>query len=158
MSFLGTFTGGRLFAPIDHKTKLTEQHHEEKCNPAKIMALAKDNQQAVAVRNNPLIMDDCQVPSYQDLLGIFHNAQNAMMDFPESVRRDFKNPEQMLKFLNEPQNREIAEKNGLLKKRPKQPEPGHAEVSHPVIKKGKKVTPPKGGEDPSDEDGGAQHD
>lgn len=104
------------------QTPITENHHEAKCNPAKIMAAARNNQVAIAVRNNP-VFSGTFVPSRKECLDIFIKAQRTIDEFTEGLTPDFRTPRDVIAFLARPENRPKAEELGLINRKPKKRPP-----------------------------------
>jgi phage internal scaffolding protein len=82
-----------------------------------------------------IFADVSDVPSYQDALQTVINAENAFMTLDAKTRKKFDNdPEEMLRFLSNPANREEATTLGMISK--SAPTPSPASPKAPVGRAG----------------------
>lgn len=125
MSFNSKYTGGR----IQHHPapSLTETAGHEKLNPNYILRRAQDQDTIAFLNSNPgMFIDHGVLPrsvgEYQNLL---LQGYQAAEKIPSHIRERFKSPKDLFKFLDNPENRALAEEYGMIKKTPP-PQPQQA--------------------------------
>lgn len=116
---------------------LTQQHFKEECDINVILQRAAQTGELPLPAKKGVYGDFSNIPSYQDAFNIVMNAQKLFMELPWELRERFgNNPEQMVLFLNNPQNRDEAIKLGLVKAPESKPEAS-------ITKTSSDATPPK---------------
>lgn len=96
----------------------TEGHHSEECNINSI--ISRYHRTGVLDESNrlPNYGDFTNVGDYHTALSAVQEAQQNFMTLPSGMRQHFNNdPGQLLNFLENPENREEAERLGLIAKR-----------------------------------------
>lgn len=119
MSFQCLLTGKpRLFMENNPKDKRVEQQHADRCSPRKIMAQAAENHILSHVSTQQgVFMDDREMPDFRHMHQIFIDARQALADLPEHVQNRFRTARDLISFLGNDNNREEAEKLGLVRKK-----------------------------------------
>ena len=78
---------------------------------------------ATGMAAQPIYADISEVPSYQELQNNAIVAKNKFMSLPAHLRRRFGNdPDELLAFLQDPNNKEEAIRLGLIEKPPTPPQ------------------------------------
>lgn len=99
---------------VNDEPSLTEQHHKEKCDIRTTLATYDRTGIIQGHKKSPMYGDFTQIPNYQESLDMVINAQKAFDSLPSNVRQRFKNPKELLRFLEDPENTEEAQRLGLV--------------------------------------------
>lgn len=94
----------------------TEQSHKKKVN---INTIVKKIQKGVMppLRSGGVYGDFTGVPEYQDSLNRVNDAMNDFMALPSDIRKRFDNdPAKLIEFISKEENRQEAERIGLIPK------------------------------------------
>lgn len=96
---------------------LTQQHFAEECDINEILRRSAVSGVLPVNDRQPMYGDFTSVPkSLTEAFGLIKQANDLFMALPWQARERFgNNPERMIAFLNDPQNREEAVKLGLVK-------------------------------------------
>lgn len=127
--------GRRRVQTIIETPTLTQQQFAEQCNVNNIIAKYRKTGSLTHVRNvqEGVYADLTQLPSLQDAYMTVQAAESAFAEIPSEIRQRFgHDPRAMIKFLENPNNKEEAIKLGLVKK-PK------VEIPDPVVEQLKEV-------------------
>lgn len=97
---------------------MAQQHFKDECDVNNILRKYESTGLVTHVANGtPSYGDFSSVLDYQQAQNILIEAQDAFVALPASLRKRFDNdPSLMLQFIENPDNREEAEKLGLLAK------------------------------------------
>lgn len=97
---------------------LTEQEHLAETDINYIADKFLKTGHAPQVVNMPTYGDFSGIADFQSAMNIITRAKQEFMDLPAKIRTRFSNdPAELIKFLDDPQNRDEAEKLGLVEKR-----------------------------------------
>ncbi|QGH73232.1 MAG: scaffold protein [Microviridae sp. ctKAt32] len=140
------------FALYCDEPSITKQSFKEECDINEILKRAKNGQDISVLFNQRVKRygDFTNVPDYRDALDLVNRAEGMFMELEAKVRERFANdPARMIAFLQDPGNREEAERLGLVmpKKEVKEPAPASAPgpaAGAPEPKAKGKDEPPKG--------------
>lgn len=123
-------TEGTVFDPSEDRT---QQHFKAECNINNILLKYQKTGIIEVPDKDPIYGDFSNLPDYQDMQNAIIRANEAFMALPSNLRKRFdNNPAEFIKFVENAENREEAEKLGLL--RPKA-EPDTAEKTLDVLNK-----------------------
>jgi len=104
----------RVILETGPETK-TQQHFANEVNINQIMKKAMQTGVMPQISQSPLYGDFSTITNYQDALNMVRDAEDQFMMLPAIVRDRFaNNPQQLLNFVGNPENREEAVKLGLI--------------------------------------------
>lgn len=150
----------RVTQPVSDKPSLTQQQFKEAVDVNNIVANLKKGIMPLQPKVSPTYGDVSNV-DYLTMLNTVADVDNIFSRLPAKLRAQFHNsPLQMVRWLNNPENREKAIKMGLLKAAPEEPD-------YKAIMEGKDTPPkadpesqpnysPKGGEPKGEQKGEAK--
>lgn len=106
---------------INNEATRTQQHHKDACDVNKIIAKYKNTGEFLHLTSKQGVYADVSgITDYQESIHKVMNAQAAFAALPSNVRLRFQNdPGELLRFIQDPKNRDEAMTLGLLEK-PKQ--------------------------------------
>lgn len=109
---------GRLVAvSFDPEGDRAVQAYKDECDINQIVRRFGVTGELPVTRLEPLYGDFSAVPDYQTALNMVREAGAAFDSLPSAVRRRFGNdPAELMQFLQDPSNREEAERLGLVVK------------------------------------------
>lgn len=95
---------------------LTQQHQAEEADINNIIArFVRTGEMPSVSTRVPLNEDVSEYGTYHEVLSAMKSAQARFYELPEAIRARFgDNPEELMQFLDEDENREEAEKLGLV--------------------------------------------
>lgn len=113
---------------------LTKQAHKDECDINKLMSKYQQSGQLPAVNPFPAQFGDFSgVTDYHTALNQIDEAEKAFRDLPSAIRTRFENnPEELLSFIQNEENREEAEELGLVPIEAKTVPTGTPPVTDPV--------------------------
>lgn len=111
-------TGKTKVITVNEEPTKTQQSYRDMVNINKIMKKYKETGMITHLNSKTGIYADLtSLPSYEESLQAVITAQNAFMDLPADLRSRFQNdPQQLISFLADVNNKEEAIKLGLIKK------------------------------------------
>lgn len=109
---------------------LTQQQFVEECDINNIVNnYLKTGEITHLAASSPLYADVTEIPDFQSALNFVIEAGNAFMDLPSKIRERFNNdPQKLMDFISDNENREEAIRLGLIEA----PEPPPAPSATPV--------------------------
>lgn len=109
---------------------LTKQSFREECNINSIMArYEKTGLINHVVSRQPIFGDFSEIPDYQTALNIVYTAEDQFLQLPAQLRKFFNNdPSFMLAYMQDPKNKAMCQKLGLL---PQDTKPIKSEAEEP---------------------------
>lgn len=111
---------GKPYAKFSTLPSRTKQSFRQEADINHIYKRALANGYLPPSRRQPVYGDVSSIPSYEESFNRVRAAQDAFMRLPSQLRAKMDNdPKNLLNFLKNPENRELAEKYGLLKKQEK---------------------------------------
>jgi len=117
---------------------LTKQEFKEECDANEILRRAANGQDLSAQLNSRVAQygDFTDVPDFRESMNLIARAQGAFMQLDWKLRERFGNdPANMIDFLNNPENREEAERIGLVSPKAKaEPAPAGGAVAAEAAK------------------------
>lgn len=96
---------------------LTKQEFKEECDANEILRRAANGQDLSSILNSRVAQygDFTNVPDFRESMDLIARANSMFMELDWKLRERFGNdPARMIDFLNDPANREEAEKLGLV--------------------------------------------
>lgn len=133
---------GRLISPPSH-SHLTQQQYKDECNPNVVIQKYNRTGELGRIRSTQPIYVDCTAFNFEEARERVARIEETFMEMPAMVRRRFNHdPKNLLAFLEDPKNREEAERLGLVeKKAPPAHEEEPAKAPATPAPKAKKKTP-----------------
>jgi len=109
-------TGRRRVKSINKQVSLTEQQFKSECDINNILRrYAKTGELSHVNRRRGSFQDFSEITDYQEMLHTVQRAQSAFMELDPVIRDRFRNdPAELIKFLQDPKNREEAVKLNLI--------------------------------------------
>jgi len=109
---------------------LTKQSFREECNINSIMArYEKTGLINHVAGREPIFGDFSEIPDYQTALDIVYTAEDQFLQLPAQLRKFFNNdPSFMLAYMQDPKNKAMCQKLGLL---PQDTMPTKTEAAEP---------------------------
>jgi len=96
---------------------MTEQSHKKACNINTIMAKIRKGQAVPTIAGEPIFGDFTKCNDFQTAQNAVLEAHDRFMSLPSDIRRRFQNqPNNLLEFLEDPENLEEAVELGLVTK------------------------------------------
>lgn len=101
-----------------NKTVKTDQSYKNLCDINLIVSNYNKTGVLSHVKSNlPTYMDHTEIPSLMEAHAIVRDAQAAFMELPSQIRKLMDhNPKNLESFIQNPENRDLLEKNGILEK------------------------------------------
>lgn len=137
-------TGRVQVSEVGFEPTKTQQQFADRQNINNIMK--RFNNRMDQIPNKDRVYTDLTaIPDYRQTVEIMNRASDAFMSLPAKTRNRFSNdPQELIQFLADPENRIEAEKLGLVNKRvepPVPPKPAPNEPNEPKGKGGNKAVP-----------------
>lgn len=116
--------GSKKITTINEEPSLTQQSFKDETNIVHIMKKYHAGQQITHLaRNQGRYADLSEIKDYQTSLQTVINAKQAFGILPSEIRKRFLNdPQELLSFLSDPNNRDEAIKLGLINPPPPVPQ------------------------------------
>lgn len=104
---------------VDDKGKLvylTEQHHKDECNVNHIIRKYESTGLVTHIANFEGRYGDLQGVDFKNAMDLVTRASSDFADLPSNIRKRFKNnPQELLAFMEDPENRKEGIKLGLIR-------------------------------------------
>lgn len=118
----------RTYGTVNNKPSMTQQNLTHQCNVNSIVQRYRKSGALPLNRQSGVFGDFSQAKSFHEAQNMLIAAQDAFMEIPASIRTRFNNnPQELINFMENPENQEEAYKLGLAdrpikKEEPKPPE------------------------------------
>lgn len=101
---------------VNNEPSMTQQHFASSCDINNLMSVYRDVSLIPSVNSAKAMYGDfTEIPDYQKAQQVMIDARKVWESLPDKWRQRFETPFDFLRFVEDPRNREEADRLGMLK-------------------------------------------